>query len=113
MLSYIVVATIRSTCDQEAFKLFWTKVLRFAESSSIEERQLPRRKKRPAHFKDGGNYHFHETPKEYYHQIYYQILDITSNCMEYRFDQQGYKIYYKLEQLMIEACTKGDFEDKL
>ena len=33
--------------------------------------------------------------------------------MEQRFDQQGHKIYCKLEQLLIKACTKGDFEDKL
>ena len=42
-IAKLVVATTRSTRDQEAFKLFWTKVLRFAESLSIEEPQLPRR----------------------------------------------------------------------
>ena len=40
-IAKLVVAMIRSTRDQEAFKFFWTKVLRFAESLSIEEPQSP------------------------------------------------------------------------
>ena len=85
------------------------KVVNFAKSTAIGEPQCPRKRKRP---NDGDDHHFHETPKLYYRQLYYEILDNATNSIEKRFDQKGYKVYCNLEQLLIKASTKADFEDE-
>ena len=52
-------------------------------------------------------------PKDRYRQIYYEGLDfIAANCIRYRFDQPGYKVYSNLQELLLKASTKTDFEEE-
>ena len=48
------------------------------------------------------------TTEEYYRVIYFETLDMVINCIKDRYDQDGYKIYCKLEMLLL----KGDHEDR-
>ena len=113
-LAKLVIATLQRTRSPEAYDLFWTKVMNFAESAGIGDAQLPRRRKRPARLDEGGNnHHFHRTPKDHYRQLYYETIDNTTNCIANRFDQSCCKIYCKLEQLLIKASYASDFEEEL
>ncbi len=113
-LARLVITTLQRTRSAEAYDLFWSKVLKFAECAGIGEPQLPRRRKIPARLDEGGSNHFfHQTPKDHFRQIYYETIDNTTNCIANRFDQSGYKIYCNLEQLLIKASNQSDFEDEL
>ena len=84
------------------------------ESQSVNEPHLPRQRKRPRRFEEGTSQGFyHDTPKDYYRQYYFEAIDVLVNCIQERFDQPGYKVYVRLESLLIKACKNEDFEEEL
>ena len=68
---------------------------------------LPRQHKRPKRYDDGlSSGTFHDSPKSYYRQLYYEAIDNIVSCLNDRFDQPGYRIYSNLEQLLVKECQK-------
>lgn len=51
---------------------------------------------------------FHDDPKAYFRQLYYEAVDLVTNCIKDRFDQPGYKVYSNLEQLLLKAAEGKD-----
>ena len=45
-----------------------------------------------------------------YHQLYYEAIDNIICSLKNRFDQPGYDVYCKLEQLLVKASLKEDFK---
>lgn len=46
------------------------------------EPKLPGRRKRHCRYEDGaGEAHFHDDPKDYYRQYYYEAIDLAVNCI--------------------------------
>ena len=85
----MVIDTIQSLRSDESFDLFWTKVSIMAESVEydVEEPQLPRRRKTPRRYDDGlTSGEFHDTPKVYYRQLYYEAIDSIVSSLKGRFD---------------------------
>ena len=77
----------------------------------VEEPQLPRRRKTPKRFDDGlTSGEFHDSPKVYYRQLYYEAIDSIVSSLKDRFDQPGYGVYCRLEELLIKASCKEDFK---
>lgn len=112
----MVIDTLHSLRTEESYDLFWTKISTMAERADIdvEEPQLPRRRKTPRRFDDGlTSGDFHDTPKAYYRQLYYEAVDSITSSLKNRFDQPGYGVYCKLEELLIKASCKEDFKDLL
>ena len=112
-IARLVISTIADLRKEEVYGLFWDKLLKLAESMDVYDPKLPRQRKRPARY-DGGLSagHHHQTPKEYYRQLYYEVLDSTTHCLTERFDQPGYRKYCQLEQLLIKAGLKQDFGEE-
>ena len=68
----------------------------------------------PEHFQVGtGKGLFHATAADYYHQIYFEVLDHAVAAVNDRFNQPGYKIYQNLHKLIIKACLGQDFTSEL
>lgn len=113
-IARLVISTIKSLREEETYDLFWAKVLKFAESADVQDPKLPRQRKRPARYDDGVSvgYH-HATPKEYYRQLYCEVIDNTTRCLVDRFDQPGYRKYCQLEQLLVKASLKKEFAEEM
>ena len=74
------------------------KIGKMAESLEVEEAQLPRKHKRPKRYDDGlAKGDFHDDPKLYFRQHYFEAFDLAINCIQGRFNQPGYQIYCNLE----------------
>ena len=58
-------------------------------------------------------YHFHDIPKDRYHQIYFEAFDCSINCIEQRFDQHDYKIYVDLQKVLLKSIKGETWEDRL
>jgi hypothetical protein len=113
-IAQMTVKTIESLRTDGMFDLFWEKVNRFASANEVNEARLPRQRKRPRRYEGGTSTgEFHETPKQYYRQHYFEAIDLIVNCIQDRFDQPGYKVYSTLESLLIKACKQEEFEDDL
>ena len=109
----MVIDTLQSLRTEDSYDLFWAKVSTMAETADIdvEEPQLPRRRKTPKRFDDGlTSGEFHDSPKVYYRQLYYEAIDSIVSSLKDRFDQPGYGVYCRLEELLIKASCKEDFK---
>lgn len=74
----MVVRTLSTLRCDDSFDLFWLKVLKKAELLDLEP-QLPRHCKRPRRFDDGlAESEFHDDPKAYFRQLYYEAVDLVS-----------------------------------
>ena len=89
----MTVQTIESLRTDRMFDLFWEKVNQFTSANEVNEARLPRQRKRPRRYEEGTSTgDFHETPKQYYKQHYFEAIDLHSkkalhaqpgNCLEY------------------------------
>lgn len=110
-IAKMVIVTLQGIRTEQSFDLFWAKLSKISESLDLDEPQLPRRRKVPARYEQGSaSGHFHDTPKVYYRQLYYKAIDNSIECLKKRFDQPGYHMYSNLEQLLIKAGMKEDYE---
>ena len=73
----------------------------------VSEPVLPRRRKTPRRLEVGtGESHFPETVQDYYRAQYFEALDFLTSCI---FDQPGYRIYSKLEALLLNSANGVEF----
>ncbi|KAJ8039710.1 hypothetical protein HOLleu_13800 [Holothuria leucospilota] len=54
-----------------------------------------------------------ESVEDYFRRIYLEAADSIVNCIRDRFDQEGYKTYSKLQQLLLKTCNKQHVDEEL
>ena len=105
----LVTDTLQSIRTEECYDLFWQKVVYFCEDNSVQEAQLPRPRKLPSRFDDGlSRGHAAPSPKDHYRQMYFEAIDTAIGC----FDQEGYRVYCNLEDLLIKASLRENFDQQ-
>ena len=112
-IAKMTVCTLQSIRSDPNFELFWQKVTKLAAELDVDEPALPRQRKRPRRYEDGtGEAHFSENVKDFFRRIYFEALDLVISGINSRFDQPGYKIYSKLEDLLVKATNNEEYEDE-
>ena len=109
----MTVATLQSIHSDENFNFFWKKVTKMASNLDVSDAVLPRRRKRPRRYDDGSEGDFPEKVEDFYRPIYFEALDHLMCGIRARFDQPGYKLYSKLEEVPMKAANKEDYEEEL
>ncbi len=113
-IAQMAVATLKSVRNEESFDLFWQKVNSRASQLDVGEPQLPRRRRLPRRLDDGlSAAEFHDSPKIFYRQQYFEAIDLIVNCVDDRFKQDGYRVYQSLESLLSKACKQEDLTSDL
>ena len=113
-IAKMVIATLCTLRTEESFSLFWKKVEVVARSNTVDEPQLPRRRRLPTRYDDGlASHEFHDSPMHYYRQLYYEAIDTMVSCLKDRFEQPGYQTYSNLEQILIKACQGKELVEEL
>ena len=113
-IAKMVIATLCTLQTEESFLLFWKKVEVVARSNTVDEPQLPRRRRLPTRYDDGlASHEFHDSPMHYYRQLYYEAIDTMVSCLKDRFEQPGYQTYSNLEQILIKACQGKELVEEL
>ena len=106
----MVVQTLQKLRQNREYDLFWMKVSKMSESLEVEDAQVPRKRRLPKRYDDGlAEAEFHNDPKSYYRQHYFEAIDLAINCIQGRFQQPGYQIYSNLEQLLLKASQGQDY----
>ena len=102
--------TLLAMRTDENFALFWRKVSQMASNLEVSDPVLPRKRKTPRRFEIGGAPpEFCAEPKDHYHCIYFEGLDLLVQAIADRFDQPGYHTYLCLQELMLKAVKKKIF----
>lgn len=108
------VQTLKSLRTDDFCELFWSTVLRKADAFDVEEPRLPRRRKRPQRYETGdASPHFPATVEDHYRQIYNEVLDLAISTITSRFDQPGYALYRRSEDLLIKSVRGEDASSEL
>ena len=72
------------------------------------------RRKTPKRFETKvGEGDFPEDVDTRYRQIFYEALDLITFAIESRFQQPGYKVYCHLEDVLVKAANKDNYEEDL
>ena len=84
-----------------------------ASELDIGEATLPRKRKVPRCYDSGhAEAEFPSTPKDHYRQIYFEAVDLIVQSITKRFNQPGYKVYLQLENLLIKAAKKENYDSE-
>ena len=88
----------------------------------VEDPVLPRKRRNP-NYKTMNNYfgvdrntkgaepHHPKTVQEHYRQIYFEILDVTINSINDRFNQSSFKVFQAFENLLLDAINQNQNDD--
>ena len=108
-LARMTVTTLEGLRNDQSFDSFWKLVLKKKHNYDVDDPELPRRRKRPARYEPGSaEAHFHDDPKGFFRQIFYEVLDLLTAGIRSRFDQPGYKVYSCLHRLLLGLCKGPD-----
>ena len=91
--------------NEEKFAEFWKDVLTILEANDVSVPQLPRKRKVPARRQEtAGEPHFPMSVKDHYRPVYFSAIDTVVQAIQQRFDQDGYRQYKQLEELLFQGC---------
>ena len=110
----MVICTMQTLRNDASFDMFWQKVTKNTKECEIDEPQVPRQRKlRKQNDKGFGEGDDDGDMKAYFWQQYFEAFDLAINTIQDRFELRGYKIYINLEQLLLKACQKKNFDQEL
>ena len=109
----MTVSTLKAMRTDDGFDCFWQRVTITADELDVSKAALPRRRKMPRRFDEGSAPFYPLTVKDHYRAIYFEALDLITSCIDDRFNQPGYKIYEKVETLLLNAATSKLYQDEL
>ena len=80
--------------------------------------QLPLHKKIPKRMNDYfGNEtaesHHHTSVKGLYQQPYFEVFDSTIESIKRRFDQEGFRKYFNIQQHLLKAIGQKNYQEEL
>ena len=103
----MTVKTLETLRMEDNFGYFWITVTKTADELSASEPGLLRKRRVPQRFETANaSAEFHPTVEQHYRQMYYEALDLIITCIRERFDQPGYRVYSKLQDLLLK-CVNG------
>ena len=112
-LANLTCRTLEKIRNDECFDLFWQRTLQLQRELEVQDPTLPRRRKAPRRYETGSEGHVHASPKELYRMEYFSVLDLVVNYIKDRFHQPGYGVYQQLEELLLKAASKRNYESEL
>lgn len=63
----------------------------------------PQKRRVPKRTSEEAESHHHETPKDHYRQIYFEVFDVICNEISRQFDQKDFKLVSQMEQIILSA----------
>ncbi len=95
---------MQSQRNEESFNVFYERVLQ--DSTNLTSEPTLPRQRRPPRRRDGASTHIFEDVKAYFRQLYYQALDVASEELKRRFDQnRGMHIAASVEKTLLDGCN--------
>ena len=105
----------QSLISEESFNLFWKRTQQQRQQLGVAEPNLPKQRKVPRRYEVRSSISELQTSVEaFYRKTYYEVIDYVVQVIRSRFDQNGYKILCRLEELLCDAkANLEDFDDIL
>ena len=99
----LLVSSLTSLREDTEFAIFREETKKQSEFN-VDKPTLPKRCTAPSRFEVGtGESHYPSSIEDHYRIQYFEALDLLIACIKDRFDQIGYRVYSKLETLLVAA----------
>ena len=99
---------------EQTFNFCYDKAVHNAESLQIGRPVLPWYKRLPKRLDQGAKPHEFETPKDYFHQQYFDACDLLLGELDDRFDQQSVlPSVMALENTLLNSANGFNYEEQL
>lgn len=86
------------------------KTLNHAQTLNVSDSNLPRQHKVPKRFETGkAEAEFSTSPYSHYRKIYYEGLDLIIHCIKDRFEQEGYLVYQRVQDVLLKAPRHEEY----
>lgn len=96
------------------FEEFWKETFEKSKELEINQPKLPRKRKTPArYFPKENNENSPTTAKDYYKGIFIQSFDVVLECLKDRFEQDGLEKYSNMQDLLLLAAKKENYDNEL
>ena len=113
-IAMLTVKTLEQIRTDDSFALFWKKLACMKESLDVDDPQLPRKRKVPARLAQGTGPAYHpESPEKEFRRFYFEAIDLAVQSIKSRFEQKGFKMFSRVEQLLLKAAAGDDFSAEL
>ena len=94
--------------DDYYFLLFLKEVLTESRQLDIDEPALGRKRKASRRIEDDYSHFsigfFHKKFEDFARQIYFEVLDLLTNAIKNRFEQEAYKRLHYIRKSIIKMC---------
>ena len=90
--------------SDEAFCYFYKQVVEESKNFT-EPPTLPRIRRPPRRYDSDSDPHFHQTPDDYYRQMYFEVIDIIKSEIARRFDQGSLGLLLDIESTLLKAAN--------
>ena len=108
------IQTLQRIRNEEAYDLFWERMLILKAEKKVNDPVLPCKRRAPARIEVGSSEGYHPvTPKDFYRQHYFECLDLIINHIQDRFDQPGFSVLKNLEDLLLKAAWNENYVTEL
>ena len=104
------VVALESLRDDSNFSLFWEKEKIRTKQLAVPE--IPRKTRPPKRIDDGAQPYEPKTVEEYYRAIYFEAVDLITNCIKDRFAQPAV-LQSKVGSVLNTALIGGEFTSDL
>ena len=85
-IAKVSLSMLKGMREEASFHMFFEKVRASAQKLKVNDPKLPRKRKGPSRYEDGeAPAEFVPTVEEHYRQIFYQTIDMVTNCIHDRF----------------------------
>ena len=105
--STLLVSHLKSYRTDKMFHQFYEKTLSQSESLT-EPPKLPRPRKLPKRLEYGSPAHQHHCTRDLHRQAYYEALDLVSEEVSRRFQQEDLILIKEMELLMVLSAANGN-----
>ena len=89
---------------ESSFEYFYHTVVEESKDLTVPP-TLPRQKCIPVRIDDGAPNHHFSTPEQHFRKQYYEVLDLLTNELERRYEQESFQILREIEDLLIKSSS--------
>ena len=110
-----VIVTLEKDRNEKSFDLFWEQLEQRRRQLSIPAALLPRKRKIPDFFGSSNNpstQHHETSVKDQYRRYFFEAYDYTIQGIKARFNQEDFKHYSTLQQLILKAANGEIYEEE-
>ena len=102
----ITLAHLNEEHSDEHLDSLWEDVLFKCSKFGVKEPTLPHKQRAPTHLDDVSGSTHHDTPRDMYRRLYFEIVAKLKGETEHGFDSPTFSLYSKVETVLFGSCYR-------